>query len=34
MCRCLKVSASGYYDWNKRLPSARQLAVHVKIVVA
>ena len=25
MCRCLKVSASGYYDWNKRLPSARQL---------
>lgn len=25
MCRCLKVSASGYYDWSKRLPSARQL---------
>ena len=24
MCRCLKVSASGYYDWSKRLPSARQ----------
>ena len=23
MCRCLKVSASGYYDWSKRLPSAR-----------
>ncbi len=25
MCRCLKVSASGYYDWSKRLPSAGQL---------
>jgi putative transposase len=25
MCRCLKVSASGYYDWSKRLPSARAL---------
>ena len=25
MCRCLKVSASGYYDWSQRLPSARQL---------
>ena len=25
MCRCLRVSASGYYDWSKRLPSARQL---------
>lgn len=24
MCRCLKVSASGYYDWSQRLPSARQ----------
>ncbi len=24
MCRCLRVSASGYYDWSKRLPSARQ----------
>ena len=20
MCRCLRVSASGYYDWSKRLP--------------
>lgn len=25
MCRCLKVSARGYYDWTKRVPSARQL---------
>ena len=25
MCRCLKVSASGYYDWSKRLPGARAL---------
>lgn len=25
MCCCLQVSASGYYDWNKRLSSARQL---------
>ncbi len=25
MCRCLKVSASGYYDWSKRLPCGRQL---------
>ncbi|MNC75205.1 hypothetical protein D3C75_1267000 [compost metagenome] len=25
MCRCLKVAASGYYDWSKRLPSAGQL---------
>ena len=25
MCRCLRVSASGYYDWSKRLPSTRQL---------
>ena len=25
MCRCLRVSASGYYDWSQRLPSARQL---------
>lgn len=23
MCRCLKVSSSGYYDWRKRLPSPR-----------
>jgi putative transposase len=23
MCRCLKVSASGYYDWEQRSPSAR-----------
>lgn len=25
MCRCLKVSASGYYDWSQRFPSAREL---------
>lgn len=25
MCRCLRVSSSGYYDWSKRLPSARQV---------
>ena len=25
MCRCLRVSTSGYYAWSKRLPSARQL---------
>ena len=25
MCRCLRVSASGYYDWSKRLPGARAL---------
>ncbi|TCO73701.1 putative transposase [Chromatocurvus halotolerans] len=24
MCRCLKVSPSGYYDWESRLPSDRQ----------
>lgn len=23
MCRCLKVSASGYYDWQDRQPSPR-----------
>jgi len=25
MCRCLKVSPSGYYDWEARPPSARQI---------
>ena len=25
MCRCLHVSPSGYYDWEKRSPSPRQL---------
>ena len=25
MCRCLKVSPSGYYDWEGRRPSARKL---------
>ncbi len=25
MCRCLDVSPSGYYDWEKRSPSLRQL---------
>lgn len=25
MCRCLKVSVSGYSNWSKRLPSAGQL---------
>ena len=25
MCRCLRVSARGYYDWSKRLPCARQV---------
>jgi putative transposase len=25
MCRCLDVSPSGYYDWEKRSPSPRQL---------
>lgn len=25
MCRCLKASASAYYDWSRRPPSARQL---------
>ena len=25
MCRCLNVSPSGYYDWEKRLPSPRQV---------
>ena len=24
MCRCLRVSTSGYYGWSKRLPSVRQ----------
>ena len=24
MCRCLRVSASGYYAWSKHVPSARQ----------
>ncbi|QNH24297.1 IS3 family transposase [Xanthomonas theicola] len=24
ICRCLRVSASGYYGWSRRLPSARQ----------
>jgi putative transposase len=24
MCRCLRVSTSGYYGWSKRLPSARR----------
>ncbi len=24
MCRCLRVSTSGYYNWSKRLPSPRQ----------
>jgi putative transposase len=26
MCRVLQVSPSGYYDWLRRLPSARMLA--------
>lgn len=25
MCRCLKVSPSGYYDWEARRPSSRQM---------
>ena len=25
MCRCLKVSPSGYYTWEARKPSAQQL---------
>ncbi|EAQ95913.1 Transposase [Congregibacter litoralis KT71] len=25
MCRCLKVSPSGYYDWERRLPSDRHV---------
>jgi putative transposase len=25
MCRCLKASPSGYYGWEKREPSARQI---------
>jgi len=25
MCRCLHISPSGYYDWEKRPPSPRQI---------
>lgn len=28
MCRCLKVSPSGFYDWRKRAPSKRTIDNH------
>ena len=28
MCRVLKVSRSGYYDWQQRLPSPQPLRLH------